>query len=228
MTDKTALGSPVTRRKLLLGATFLAAAGIAAARQPSVRVNYLGKKELEDVIPKTIGPWSFLSSSGLVVPPEDQLSRITYSQLLTRAYVRGDEPPIMLLVAQSSSQSGILQVHRPETCYTAMGFQLSAIEPHRIATPSGRVEAVSLSATNGAKVEHVVYWTRIGDRMPVSWREQKIAVALDNLEGRIPDAVLARVSTFGNDKADAVRRMDAFVQSLMQSVDPATRRVLVA
>ena len=72
------------RRKLLLGLLFCSAAGAAAWRKPTRHVDYLGSGKLEDIIPKTIGPWKFAAASGLVVPPDDQLERAIYSQTLTR------------------------------------------------------------------------------------------------------------------------------------------------
>ena len=88
------------------------------------------RQKLDDLVPKTIGPWKFVAASGLVVPPEDQLSRTLYSQLLTRVYSDGENPPMMLLIAQSASQTGILQVHRPESCYPASGYQISPVTQH--------------------------------------------------------------------------------------------------
>jgi len=103
----------VDRRKLLLGLLFGSAAAIAAWRQPTKRLDYLGPEKLDDLIPKAVGPWKFVAASGLVIPPEDQLSRTLYSQLLTRVYSDGENSPVMLLIAQSAGQTGILQVHRP-------------------------------------------------------------------------------------------------------------------
>ena len=218
----------LTRRKFALGLAFLSAAGVAAARQPNTNIDYLGKNKLEDVVPKQIGKWKFAASSGLVVPPEDQLSRALYSQLLTRRYTDGENPPMMLLVAQSSSQTGILQIHRPEICYTAGGYQLSAIEPHPIELPYGKLRTMSLSATSDSRTEQIVYWTRIGDHLPTSWREQRMAVAMDNLRRLIPDAVMVRVSTFGNDKTAALASIEQFIRSMLDSVAPPMRRVFVA
>ena len=63
------------RRKFLLGAAFVAAAGVALWRQPKIKLDYLGSRKLEGLVPKTIGPWSFVTASGLVVPPEDHVDR---------------------------------------------------------------------------------------------------------------------------------------------------------
>jgi EpsI family protein len=218
----------MTRRKFGLGLAFASVAGVAAARLPNKNLDYLGKQKLEDVIPEKIGRWNYVSSSGLVVPPEDQMIRALYSQLVTRVYSDGNGPPIMLLVAQSATQTGILQIHRPEICYTAGGYQLSAIEPHVVALPRERLSTLSMSATSDSRTEQIVYWTRIGDHLPTSWREQRIAVAMDNLRRVIPDAIMVRVSTFGNDKARALASVDEFVVALMNSVSPQMRRVFFA
>lgn len=218
----------MTRRKFGLGLAFASVAGVAAARLPNKNLDYLGKQKLESVIPDKIGRWNYVSSSGLVVPPEDQMIRALYSQLVTRVYSDGSGPPIMLLVAQSATQTGILQIHRPEICYTAGGYQLSAIEPHVVGLPWGALPTLSMSATSDSRTEQLVYWTRIGDRLPKSWREQRMVVAMDNLRRIIPDAIMVRVSTFGNDKARALASMDEFILSLMNSVSPQVRRVFIA
>ena len=218
----------MTRRKFGLGLAFASVAGVAAARLPNKNLDYLGKQKLESVIPDKIGRWNYVSSSGLVVPPEDQMIRALYSQLVTRVYSDGSGPPIMLLVAQSATQTGILQIHRPEICYTAGGYQLSAIEPHVVGLPWGGLPTLSMSATSDSRTEQLVYWTRIGDRLPKSWREQRMVVAMDNLRRIIPDAIMVRVSTFGNDKARALASMDEFIVSLMSSVSPQVRRVFIA
>ena len=229
MSDDTGRSDQMmTRRKFGLGLAFASVAGVAAARLPNKNLDYLGKQKLESVIPDKIGRWNYVSSSGLVVPPEDQMIRALYSQLVTRVYSDGSGPPIMLLVAQSATQTGILQIHRPEICYTAGGYQLSAIEPHVVGLPWGGLPTLSMSATSDSRTEQLVYWTRIGDRLPKSWREQRMVVAMDNLRRIIPDAIMVRVSTFGNDKARALASMDEFIVSLMNSVSPQVRRVFIA
>jgi EpsI family protein len=229
MTEAELAGLMLTRRKFALGIAFAGAAGIAAARQPSVRVDYLGKGKLEEVMPEKIGRWTYVSSSGLVVPPEDQLSRALYSQLLTRVYAADDDgPAMMVLVAQSGSQTGILQIHRPEICYNAGGYALSDVEPHAVRSTSGLIPATSMAATNGARTEQLVYWTRIGKHMPTTWQQQRMAVAIDNLKGRIPDAVMVRVSTISNSRNAALQSIDEFIGAMLASMKPDVRRVFIA
>jgi EpsI family protein len=216
------------RRKVLLGLLFGSAAAVAAWRLPRKSLDYLGKQKLEDLVPKTIGPWKFVAASGLVVPPEDQLSRTLYSQLLTRVYSNGDGLSVMLLIAQSAGQTGILQVHRPETCYPASGYQISPVTEHRVQLGDTNLTTNALTATNEGTTENIIYWTRVGDRIPTTWKEQKLDVAEENLRGIIPDAVLVRVSTVSGDEAGARATLDQFTRMLIGSLPVSRRAVLIA
>ena len=215
------------RRKLLLGLLFCSAAGVAVWRTPRKHIDLLGRQKLDDLVPKNIASWKFVAASGLVIPPEDQLSRLLYSQLLTRVYSDGVNPPVMLLIAQSGSQTGVLQVHRPETCYTAGGFTITRLAPHRIPLGHAVLQANLMDATAEGTTEHVLYWTRVGDRVPASWREQKIAVAEQNLRGLGPDAILVRISTVTNDPSAASATLDAFARALIGSIPPERRSVFI-
>ena len=215
------------RRKLLLGLLFCSAAGAAVWRTPRKHIDLLGRQKLDDLVPKNIASWKFVAASGLVIPPEDQLSRLLYSQLLTRVYSDGVNPPVMLLIAQSGSQTGVLQVHRPETCYTAGGFTITRLAPHRIPLGPAVLQANLMDATAEGTTEHVLYWTRVGDRVPASWREQKIAVAEQNLRGLVPDAILVRISTVTNDPSAASATLDAFARALIGSIPPERRSVFI-
>src|SRR3546814_9693687 len=49
-----------------------------------------------------------------------------YSDTLTRLYSHaGTGERVMLLMAYGSTQSDLLQLHRPETCYPAFGYRIS-------------------------------------------------------------------------------------------------------
>ena len=217
------------RRKFLVGLLFCSAAGLAAWRKPRKHLDYLGAQKLEDLVPKSIGPWTFVSASGLVVPPDDKLSQALYSEVLTRVYSDGEGSSIMLLLAQSGGQTGFLQVHRREICYTARGYLISSVNPHVIRVGQMFIPAMSIdAAAGGGTPEHIVYWTRIGNRMPTNWREQKLAVAEQNLQGIIPDAILVRVSSVNSDGAAARATIDGFVRELLAAIPANRRAVFVA
>lgn len=218
----------LTRRELIVGLAMLSASGIALARKPSIELNYLGTETLEKILPKRIGRFKFVSKSGLVVPPNDQLSLELYSQTLTRVYSDG-KSTIMLLIAYSARQTGFLQVHRPEFCYTAAGFALSAFDHHQIELSDGRAFAANtLTALRDGGGEKLLYWTRIGEHIPLSWAQQKLVFAEDNLRGLIPDAALVRISTPIGEGGVEMNELDHFVQDMVGETAPSMRRVLVA
>src|SRR5206468_297235 len=124
---------------------------------------------------------------------------------------------------------GFLQVHRPEFCYTAAGYRLSDFARHKV--PLGGSHAFtanSLTATRDASTEKLLYWTRIGDHIPLSWAQQKLTFAEDNLKRLIPDAALVRVSTLNLDDTHALVIMDEFVREMIGSVSGPLRRVFLA
>jgi EpsI family protein len=216
-----------SRRQVIAGLAMASAAAVAAARKPNIRLDYLGSHKLEEIVPKRIGSWQFVTNSGLVVPPEDQLRSALYSQLLTRVYSDGPNS-IMLLMAYSADETGFLQIHRPEFCYTAAGYTLSDFAPHRIQLQGSRTfTANSLTAVRDASTEKLVYWARIGNHIPLSWAEQKLTFATDNLKRLIPDAALVRISTIGLGDAQALPLIDSFVRELIAAVPAPLQRVFI-
>ena len=216
------------RRELILGTVFGCVAGAAWARLPTKQLNLLGNDKLESVVPKSFGGWNFAAASGLVIPPEDQLSDSLYSQLLTRVYSDGKNAPVMLLAAHSAGQTGILQVHRPEVCYSASGFTLSQVTPGPILLGNRTLPAIRLGASTEEFDEHIIYWTRVGRDLPANWTEQRLSTAGQNLRGLIPDAILVRVSMRSADQAGSYALLEDFVRSMMSAISPDRRSVFIA
>lgn len=221
------LGGKLSRREILAGLAMLSAGGLAAARKPNIELNYLGNNKLDQIVPNKIGRWNFVGTSGLVVPPKDQLALTLYSQLLTRVYDDG-RTPIMLLLAYSATQNGFLQVHRPEFCYTASGFALGDYAQRRIAvTPDRAIRVNTMSARRDDRGESLLYWIRIGEHIPLTWAQQKLVFAEDNLRMLVPDSLLVRISTPLVDPKADLAAIDEFVAALVDATDPKYRRVLI-
>lgn len=228
MTTDRRIDGLFDRRRAILGGAFLLTAGVAAARVPEHHIDLLGKRKVDALIPQTIGRWQFYSKSGLVVPPADQLSDALYSQLVTRVYLSESALPIMLLVAQSSGQTGILQVHRPEYCYPAGGFDLTDKMTLPVQLPGSVLETTTMTARADDRIEQLMYWTRVGDEMPLTWAQQRWSVARANLLGDVPDAVMVRVSTLTPDREAGMATLTEFTRSLFAAVPADVRRVLDA
>jgi hypothetical protein len=116
--------------------------------------------------------------------------RAVYSQLLTRVYSDGESLPVMLLVAQSGSQTGFLQIHRPETCYTASGYRLSALMPHAVQIGRNCLgQTVSTQLRRARRACCLL--DRVGNQMPMSWKNRS-SLSRTN-PGIIPDAISLRL-----------------------------------
>ncbi|WP_277969472.1 exosortase-associated protein EpsI, V-type [Sphingomonas echinoides] len=214
------------RRQILAGAALLAAAGAAFALKPRTVLRTLGTAKLDKLVPHDFDGWHFEASSGLVLPPADQLRDKLYSELVTRVYKRADGSTMMMLIAYAGSQDGTIQVHRPEVCYPASGFHLTDIEDRDVTlAPGVDIPTRFIVAETELRTEQMIYWTRLGHLFPRKWSEQKLAVVEENLRGIIPDGVLVRISTIG--EGNARTSLDQFAASLYRAVGPRMKSVLV-
>lgn len=219
----------LSRRSLIAGGLLLGAAGIANSRRPDEPFKMLPEKlpKLNPLFPWKVGDWEYQTSSGLVLPPPDQLSDRLYNAIITRYYASPTNLPVMMLVAYNGVQDGMLQVHRPEVCYPAAGYQVE--RDHFIPLDAGGGVVVPghyLAARSVSRHEQLIYWTRIGNEFPVQWWRQHWAVAKENLKGRVPDGVLIRFSTAAPDDETAIRTLKRFITPLFRALSPTARRLL--
>ncbi len=222
------MNDSLSRRNVVAGGLMLAASGLAFARTPTSKVARIKKGAIDASLPTTVKGWKFESSSGLVLPPPDSLSDRLYDEIATRVYVSESLPPVMLLVAYSNVQDGMLQVHRPETCYPVGGFALS--ESRIVNLNVGAPEPVPcrfFTATGVSRTEQVLYWTRIGSEIPGRWFDQRMAVVRANIRGEVPDGILVRLSVVNSDAATAVPLLESFTADLLRQLPPATRNLFV-
>ena len=224
----SALSRP-SRRDLLVAGALLTAEAVTFARMPWLPVVALANGKLEDIIPTDVGAWYDSGSGGLVLPPEQQAkSDRVYSDVLARSYLNPNGASVMLLVAYDPSQSGMLQVHRPEACYPAAGFDLSRSSRVSVPLAAGiTVPALFLTATNGPRVEQVLYWTRIGRAFPRSYDEQRSSVMNQNLQGLLPDGALVRISMLDDDAGRALSTLAGFARTLFAKGAADCRKMLI-
>lgn len=216
------------RRKVLIGMAMAAASATAFARAPVSNTPRIKKEDFEDLMPDTVGPWQFVTSSGVILPPPDALSDRLYDNLVTRVYSDATERPIMFLVAYNNRQDGMLQIHRPEICYPAGGFRLSPTRPADVELASGQVLPTNaFMATARDRNEAVMYLTRVGTQFPQTWAEQRMAVIRANLRGVIPDGLLLRVSTFGGDMESDLALLEDFITQFVTAAPDRLRTIIL-
>ncbi len=219
----------IDRRDLLLGGGMLAAAAGAAALTPRRHVEFLHGRKLDSIVPQTIGAWKTTPSEAFVLPktPGSLADRL-YSDTVSRLYVAPGALPVMMVLAYGNLQSDLLQLHRPEVCYAAVGFQISnstrldlAVGPHLV------VPARELTATSDNRVEPITYWTRIGDYLPTTRREQRTMRLREQLAGIVPDGILVRLSTVAEPTPETFAALAAFARAFVLAVRPSDRGILV-
>lgn len=218
------------RRDLLLGAGCLAALGGAEALRPRRLLSLLGESKLDALIPRRFAGWSVAPGGDVVVPKTPgSLAASLYNETVTRTYANRDGgAQIMLLVAHGDSQSDLLQLHRPESCYRAVGFSVSP--PRALSVPLGRgagVPAVALTARAGPRVEDVLYWTRLGEYLPTTAGEQRRDRLRTAMAGYVADGVLVRVSAIQGQGSADWPRITGFATTLIDAVAANGRAALI-
>jgi EpsI family protein len=217
-----------SRRDILLGGAFLTTAGLGFAGSFLNRPRALPAGGLEKLIPPRLGQWQQAGAAGIILPEEGDLSRSVYDEVLTRVYLAEGQPPIMLLIAYGGNQSGSMQLHRPEACYPAAGFALGDGEDILVDTaPGRRLPARLLQATSPERTEQILYWTRVGEHFPRSPSAQRWAVVRDHLRGEVPDGVLVRVSTIGEQRTGALPVLTGFIRDLAMGAAAGGRALLI-
>jgi len=215
---------------LVLGLAMAATSALTGALTPTVRVvNAQDRFSLEAMIPQRFGGWTVDTSIVPLAPdPEQQgaLERI-YDQTLSRTYVNGQGQRVMLSIAYGGDQSKALQLHLPEVCYVAQGFQMVKNGDDALVTRYGEVPVRRLVARLRERNEPITYWITIGDKATRSGIQQKLRRLAYGLSGEIPDGMLVRVSTIQPDAADAYREQDGFVIQMLAALGPKERTRLL-
>jgi len=220
----------IDRRDMLFGLGCAAAAGGALWMRPDDYVRLMPQQKMEKTIPESFGRWAIDRSMGVVMPPtEGSLADRLYDEILARGYFQPasiDIPPVMCLMTYGERQSDALQLHRPETCYPAVGFEIIAHRKTVLALAGGvRLPIVELTARLGGRVEDVMYWTRVGEDLPQDSREQRRMRLKASLSGYVGDGVLVRMSAVRRNPAKALHpELRAFASEMLAALKPATRR----
>ncbi len=220
----------IARRDVLLGALCIGGAVTGTALQPRREVRLLTSGKLADVVPKAFGYWiSEEVGDPYAVNGEGTLSAKLYNELLTRHYFNlKTGSGVMLLMAYGGRQSDELQLHRPEVCYPAFGFNLTRNDPVDI--PIGGalyVPARQLAAEAEGRIESILYWSRLGELLPQDGGQQRSARLKIAMQGIIPDGLLSRFSMAGDNPEREWVAIAAFVKELIGAVAPARRNVLI-
>ena len=215
---------------LVLGAAMAGTSALTVALTPKARTPQAHERfSLEQMIPVRFGDWTVDPSVVPLAPdPEQQgmLEKI-YDQTLSRTYVNRQGQRVMLSIAYGGDQSKSLQLHLPEVCYVAQGFQMLKQGDGALPTRFGEVPVKRLVARLHERNEPITYWITIGEHATKAGLQQKLRKLAYGLSGEVPDGMLVRISTIQADEAQAYRVQDRFVADMLGVMAPRDRTRLL-
>lgn len=195
---------------------------------PHLMLADLQPVKLETMIPTQFGSWKMVPEGTDIIssPEQDEFIKSIYSQVLTRTYIDNAGNHIMLSIAYTRDQSDNsgTQSHKPEICYPAQGFNISSTKKTIINGAFGDINARQVVAIQGERVEPIIYWTMIGNNVVNSAFLLKKSQIEYGFGGYIPDGLIFRISTIGQDIQDEYKIQNKFVDDLLGSVSSSTRK----
>jgi EpsI family protein len=205
----------------------MVAASVAAAYiRPTTKISDLGPQvNLATLIPAQFGDWHIDESISPVQVSPDVQARLNkiYNQTLTRTYVNPHGYRIMLSLAYGGDQSDGMQVHRPEVCYAAQGFQVMKEKVGELAVQYGTLPIKRVLAVQGQRSEPITYWVTVGDKATPVGIRQKLAQLSYGLTRKVPDGMLVRVSSIDTDEQRAYQLQNAFIKDMLAAMNPRDR-----
>lgn len=214
----------------ILGLAMAGTSALTGALTPTQKVSEARANfSLDAMVPKSFAGWTVDTSVVPLTPDPTQKELIAalYDQTLSRTYVNAQGQRVMLSIAYGGDQSKQLQLHLPEVCYVAQGFDMVKDRRDELGTGYGKVPVKRLVARQNARNEPITYWITLGDKAVRSGLDQKMQRFVYGLSGRIPDGMLVRVSTIDADEAGAYRVQDRFVNQMLSALDPQARTRLM-
>ena len=186
--------------------------------------------ELQAIVPTQFGSWASVDtdSANVVNPQQSEALDRIYSQTLARTYhdsVTGKS--VMLSIAYGGVQSKESQVHRPEVCYPAQGFQIQGSKKGTVTTPLRDIPVQRLVARLDQRTEPVTYWIRVGNTLARGWIEQKMAGVMQGASGKIADGLLFRTSTIDSDIESSYEIQNKFISDLLENIDSTASAFLI-
>lgn len=184
--------------------------------------------KIEERLPTEFAGWKLAPvPSVLVNPQQNKLINSLYAEVITRTYVDAAGQRLMLSISYGRNQSDNLQVHKPEVCYPAQGFQVQNLIRSRMRVGDIELPVQLLETTFGPqRPEPVTYWTTVGDHAVASGTDKKLHEMRYAFDGYIADGLLFRMSTIDPDSQRAFAIHRQFASDLYAALGPQERSQL--
>jgi EpsI family protein len=220
--------SPILKN-ITIAAMMIAASSVAIFMRPTHRIADEGPAvNLASVIPKQFGDWHETENqSGQIINPQvkEKLDRI-YTQTLSRNYMNAEGEVIMLSIAYGMDQSDAKQMHYPEGCYPAQGFEIKNTHLGVLKTDFGDIPVRRIFTVLGNRSEPLTYWTTVGNKVVPNGTQAKLEQLRYGFRGEIPDGLLFRVSSITDNAEGGYQLQVNFVRELVAVLSDGDRSKL--
>jgi EpsI family protein len=226
----TARTAPFELRAAILAALMLGAFLLSAALTPRRHVMAQDVQfKLEDIMPRQFGDWRMDEQTlyAVVNPQAQEYLKTIYSQTLSRTYIHSNGRRIMLSLAYGADQSHDNQIHKPEVCYPAQGFQVISKKNDFVHAGAADLPVMRIVTKLGNRHEPVTYWIRMGNSLVRGAIEQNIARVGYGLKGYVPDGILFRISEINPNSENSYALQDQFIKSLLPSLTADAQKILI-
>jgi len=143
---------------------------------------------------------------------------------LLRVYRQGDEPPVILYVGFFGELATILDVHTPELCYPAEGWEiLRSGKAFAESFRGEQIQAKEILVDKGGNKRLVVWWYNAGSH-PIETRIRHVyaMLAMSMITGRTDGSMVRLETPVGSDgETAAEKRVDEFQKIILPQLDRA-------
>ncbi len=217
----------MVRRLRVLGVVMILAALLAWAVKPTKQWSeHSAQVKYASLFPANFGGWRLApeQANSVVNPQQQETLDAIYDEIVSRVYIdMASGRRVMVSLAYGSNQSRATQIHKPEVCYPAQGFDLVSMRKDQLPLQPQSLPVMRVVARMGKRVEPLTYWIRSGDRVVRGAVEQNLARMALGLRGYVPDGLLFRVSEVTPDVDAAFSLQDRFVREYLAQLPAAAR-----
>lgn len=220
--------NPLRRRALVLALGMGSTAALAAWMKPRP-ADPADRLDLDALLPERFGDWRIDPESVAFVRAADRRGAQVqmYDQVLERTFLNDRGQRVMLSIAYGADQSADMQLHRPEVCYRAGGFEVGT--PNTAALPVGArgLPVTRLVARLPGRPEPITYWAVVGGQLDQG-RRPSLRERLVHLgQRRRSDGLLVRLSSIDPHAEGAWQLHSQFAADMLQALQPSSRARLL-
>lgn len=217
------------RRALLLAVAMGATAGLAVFLKPPLVAGETSRVDLDRIIPDRVGPWQIDRVAATFVRAADRHGAQTrlYDQVLERTFVNPQGQRIMLSVTYGARQSSDMQLHRPEVCYRAGGFEVGSRRSATLQLGARTLPVTQLRAAMPGRPEPITYWAVVGGQTSTNLAPSLLEKLALTARRQRSDSLLVRLSSIDNDTERAYAMQGEFAAELIRALEPVDRTRMI-